>query len=149
MRRGFTSWACAVLAAPFLIFWPWPAAARVTVKITLDGIVRQALVDPGKEAATTPSPLVFAFHGAGQTSADMAKLGLSQAWPEATIVYPQASSHLNPVSGSTGIVWQNLPGEYDDQDVRFVDALLQQIRATYQVDERRVFATGLSSGAAL
>src|ERR1043166_3897061 len=102
MRRGFTSWACAVLAALLLISWPWPAAARVTVKITLDGVVRQPRVDPGKDAAPTPSPLVFAFHGAGQTSADVVKLGLSQTWPEATIVSPQASSHLNPVCACTG-----------------------------------------------
>jgi poly(3-hydroxybutyrate) depolymerase/sugar lactone lactonase YvrE len=137
-----------VLAALILSALPLPAMARVTVKITVDGIVRQALVDPGKDAATIPSPLVFAFHGAGQTSTDMAKLGLSQAWPEATIVYPQASTHFNPVSGSTGTLWQALPGEYEDQDVRFVDALLKQISATYRVDERRVYATGLSNGAA-
>jgi poly(3-hydroxybutyrate) depolymerase len=148
MRRGLTSWACAVLAALILGSLPLPATARVTVTITVDGIVRQALVDPGKDAATTPSPLVFGFHGAGGTSAGMAQLGLSQAWPEATIVYPQASSRLNPVSGSTGPLWQMLPGEYEDQDVRFVDALLKQISGTYQVDERRVYATGVSNGAA-
>src|SRR2546428_10394507 len=123
MRRGFTSWACAVLAALFLISWPWPAAARVTVKITLDGVARQALVDPGKDAATTPSPLVFAFHGAGGTGMDMTKLGLSKAWPEATLVYPDGPARPNSGAGITDKGWQYLPCEYDDQDVRFVDAL--------------------------
>jgi hypothetical protein len=46
----------------------------------------------------------------------------------------------------TATGWQSHPGEYDDQDLRFVDALLQQISATYKVDERQVFATGLSNG---
>jgi polyhydroxybutyrate depolymerase len=149
MRRGFARRIGAVLAALILSSLPLPATARETVKITLDGIVRQALVDPGKDAATTPSPLVFAFHGATQTSAGMAKLGLSQAWPEATIVYPDGPPRPSSVVfGATVPGWQNHPGEYDDQDVRFVDALLKQMSATYRVDERRVFATGLSNGAA-
>jgi poly(3-hydroxybutyrate) depolymerase/sugar lactone lactonase YvrE len=136
----------AVLAGLLVSGLPQPATARETIKITLDGIVRQALVDPGKDAATTPSPLVLAFHAAFQTSADMAKLGLSQAWPEATIVYPDGPARHNPSLGIPTTGWQALPGEYDDQDLRFVDALLQQIRASYKVDEQRVFATGFSIG---
>jgi hypothetical protein len=93
MRRAFARWPCAVLAALFLIAWPWPAAARVTVKITLDGVVRQALVDPGKDAATTPSPLVFVFHGASVTAMFMTQFGLSMAF-----VGPDGSEPATPMS---------------------------------------------------
>lgn len=146
MRRGFPSRVCAVLAALLLGFLPRPAAARVTVKLTLDGTVRQALVDPGKDAATTPSPLVFVFHGSFQTASDMTTLGIASAWPEATIVYPQGPARPSSGLGMTVTGWQSVPGEFDDQDVRFVDALLDQLITAYQVDPRRVYATGFSNG---
>src|SRR5207244_6862238 len=38
---------------------PSAAARGVTVKMTVDGTERTALVFPGKDAANTPSPLVF------------------------------------------------------------------------------------------
>lgn len=127
---------------------PPAAAQRATLKVAVDGIERTALVDPGKDAATTPSPLVFAFHGGipgAGGAANMTARGLSEAWPEATVVYPLS---LQPLTGFDN-VWQYLPGEADDRDVRFVDALLKAISATYKVDERRVFVTGFSDGAAM
>jgi NHL repeat-containing protein len=42
--------------------------------------------------------------------------------------------------------WQDLLGEFDDQDVRFVDAMLTDLTTAYRVDPRRVYATGLSNG---
>ncbi len=128
-----------------------PAAAQHEIlTVTVDGIERTAWVDPGKNATTTPSPLVFAFHGgvpgAGGAT-NMAARGLSQAWPEATTVYPLS---LEPHSGfDFANVWQYLPGENGDRDVRFVDALLRALTAAYKVDERRVFVTGFSDGAAM
>jgi poly(3-hydroxybutyrate) depolymerase/DNA-binding beta-propeller fold protein YncE len=136
------------LAALLLSALPGPAAARVTVKITLDGIVRQALVDPGKDATAAPSPLVFVFHYAGASAVDMTTLGLAEAWPEATIVYPQGSTRPDSLLGLSATGWQYHPGGFDDQDVRFVDALVNEISATYKVDERQIFATGSSSGTA-
>jgi len=139
----------AVLAALVFGALPPPAAAqRVALKVTVDGIERTALVDPGKDATTTPSPLVFAFHGGvpgAGGAANMAARGLSEAWPEATLVYPLS---LQPHPGFDN-VWQYLPGETDDRDVRFVDALFKALTATYKVDERRVFVTGFSDGAAM
>lgn len=77
----------------------------------------------------------------------MAALGLARTWPEATIVYPEGLPRRDPGSGRSLPGWQDLPGEYDDRDVRFVDALLKELSATYRVDEQRVFATGFSNGA--
>ena len=68
------------------------AAARVTLRVQVDGVERTALVDEGRDALTKPSPLVLAFHGGKEHSADMAARGLAQAWPEATVVYPQGLS---------------------------------------------------------
>jgi sugar lactone lactonase YvrE/predicted esterase len=137
-----------LLAALLLIARPLPATARERITLTLDGIPRRAIVDPGRNAATTPSPLVFAFHGAGLSAEIAAMVGLSAAWRDATFVYPHGPSRPHSVLGSSVTGWQHHPGEYDDQDVRFVDALVKEISARYQVDERRIYATGFSDGAA-
>jgi poly(3-hydroxybutyrate) depolymerase/sugar lactone lactonase YvrE len=149
MKRGFAIPVVAVPAALFFGSSLRPAAARVTVKVMVDGVARRALVDPGLKATTTPSPLLFYFHGFGGS----AELGASNrrfsaAWPEATIVYPQGLIYRDPNDGSMDDGWQFHPGQSDDRDVRFVDVLLKELSATYRVDERRVYATGFSNGAA-
>jgi poly(3-hydroxybutyrate) depolymerase len=79
MRQVIARWLNAILAALIVSALPLPAVARETITIALDGIARQALIDPGKDAATTPSPLVLAFHGATQSATDMTTLGLARA----------------------------------------------------------------------
>jgi len=96
MRRNAALSIVAALAAVCLTCRP--AAARERITLTLDGISRNALVDPGREATTTPSPLLFVFHGATQTAQDMTTLGLSKAWPEATIVYLNGPGRPNMVA---------------------------------------------------
>jgi hypothetical protein len=47
--------------------------ARMTTTVTVDGIKRTALVDPGKEAATTPSPVVVPSRQLGEHASDMTR----------------------------------------------------------------------------
>jgi poly(3-hydroxybutyrate) depolymerase/sugar lactone lactonase YvrE len=148
MGRGSALYVSAALAVLLFGTVPGPAAAQgVTLKVTVDGVERTALVYPGTQATTAASPLVFVFHYGTGTASNMASLTqFSHAWPEATLVYPQGLPLTNSLGGS-GLGWQTLPGETDDRDVRFVDLLLKAIGAAYKVDERRVYATGWSSGA--
>jgi poly(3-hydroxybutyrate) depolymerase len=138
MKCSFAPALFAALGVLGLASFASPAtAAQVTWKGVVNGRTRTALVFPGTEALTTPSPLVLLFHGLGRGAErvrDDTKFHL--AWPEATVVYPQ---ELGP--------WQLSPGERGDQDLHFVDALLKDLAATYKVDERRVFAGGESYGA--
>src|SRR5439155_13383806 len=66
-----------------------PASARDKRTLVVDGVTRSFYVDPGKDAATTPSPLVFVFHGYGGSWSRVTAYGIARAWPEATVVYPQ------------------------------------------------------------
>jgi predicted esterase/sugar lactone lactonase YvrE len=145
MRRRYTSLP-ALLVLTFGAMLAAPAGA-VTLKLTVDGVTRTALVQQGKDAATTPSPVIFAFHGAGGNSQEMASRGFAKAWPEATLVYPQGLPRRDP--GSTDVLpaWQHSPGEFGDRDLRFIDALMRELKASYKVDTRRVYATGFSAGA--
>jgi poly(3-hydroxybutyrate) depolymerase/sugar lactone lactonase YvrE len=122
------------------------AAARLTLKLKVDGTTRTALVEPGQQATTTPSPLVLVFHSY-RGSPELMATRFAGSWPEATFVYPQGLTIRNPFENSTAPGWQHLPGDYNDRDLRFVDALLREISATVRVDERQVYSTGFSSGA--
>jgi len=146
MKRGFALSVFVALAVLHIASFAYQDSAPVTWKGTVDGRTRTALVFPGTDALNTPAPLVLVFHGAGcplgggpraECISNVTKLHL--AWPEATVVYPQGGDGSAP--------WQLSPGDRDDQDLHFVDALLQDLAATYRVDERRVFACGSSYGA--
>jgi poly(3-hydroxybutyrate) depolymerase/sugar lactone lactonase YvrE len=146
MRRGFALSVFVALAVLHIASFAYSDPAPVTWKGRVDGRTRTALVFPGTDARNTPAPLVLVFHGSGcplgyddraECISNITMLHL--AWPEATVVYPHG------VDGSAP--WQLSPGERDDEDLRFVDTLLQDLAATYKVDERRVFACGSSYGA--
>jgi sugar lactone lactonase YvrE/predicted esterase len=118
----------------------------VTLKVTVDGVERTALVYPGKDAANTPSPLVFVFHGLTGSASQASSFGVHRAWPEATVVYPQGLN-VRLRAGVSGTGWQSAPGDDNDRDLRFVDALQQALATAYKVDEERVYAAGFSVGA--
>jgi len=143
--KGRIAHVVAAMLAATLFRAALPAQAqRVTLKVTVEGVERTAVVDPGSDAAVTPSPVVLAFHGLGGPNAarEMAQeVRIKDAWPEATVVYPQG---LPFAQGDTGFL--TIPGDAGDRDLKFVDALLQTLGSTYKVDERRVYATGYSNG---
>src|SRR5262249_12550187 len=117
----------------------------------IDGVERTALVySSAKPAAKTGAPLVLAFHGHGGTAQFVARRwNLHKLWPEAVVVY------LQGLPGVLGIVdpegkqpgWQKNPGEENDRDVRFVDAVIEQMQKAYSIDPNRIYAIGHSNGA--
>lgn len=93
---------------------------------------------PGYDGST-PFPLAFVFHGANNTEITCRSggncLGVAAALEgEAVVIYMR----------SFGTSWT---GSELDQNVTYFDDLLAHAKATYCVDERKVFALGTSSGA--
>jgi len=123
----------------------------LTLKWTIDGVERQALVfAPASNPAAGKVPLVFAFHGHGGSMQEAAhSMAIETLWPEALVVYMQGvrtfSRRVDPLALRTG--WQLAPGDYRDRDLKFFDAVLATLRAKYPVDDRRIYATGFSNGA--
>jgi len=116
---------------------------------TIDGTAREALLHLPPAAKTTPSPVVFAFHGHGGTMQRAAAMfDYHRAWPEAIVVYMQGlntpSQLVDPEGKRPG--WQNLPGLHGDRDLKFFDAVLAEIKAENKVDEKRIYSTGHSNG---
>ncbi len=126
-----------------------PAAMRAdTMKWTVDGVGREAIVvAPAKKDASGKAPLIFAFHGHGDTMQGAAGgMQLEKYWPEAIVVYPQGLP-TNPSADPEGWGWVYNSDAGGQRDVKFVDAMLATLREKFKVDDRRVYATGFSNGA--
>lgn len=89
-----------------------------------------------------PIPVIFVFHGAGSDPENMVDAtgfaAMAEARP-AIVVYPRGLDRrfdVDPPAGRASV------------DVLLFDALMARLRGRFPVDERRVFATGFSNGAA-
>ncbi|MCA9067839.1 MAG: phospholipase, partial [Planctomycetaceae bacterium] len=93
-------------------------------------------------SATTPMPVVFAFHGVGDDMEGMASYsGLDQLAVQSgfLLVYPSTE---NPDYG----IW-NIDNSGSNFDMEFFDRMLNALRAKYDIDRSRVYCIGMSQGA--
>jgi len=111
-----------------------------TVKVDVDGMERMALVYASE--APGPKPILFAFHGKSSSAENVAKeMDLQTLWPEAVVVYPEGDLGPSQPRG-----WHTKTSE-DNQDIRFWDRLLPEIKKRFNGDGKRVYAIGHSNGA--
>jgi len=135
-----------LLAAPVNA---WAACGGETERsgtITLDvGSVTRIFVVkvPSGADGGTPAPVLFAFHPYGMNATYMQSRVSTRLWPEAIMIYPEG------VPGRGGPAWQGRPGEAEDRDVAFFDAMLAWLDGHECIDRRRVFVMGYSNGAGL
>jgi len=133
----------ALLAGPATLA---PAASHSqTMTWIIDGVKRQAIVyAPSKESAK--APLIFSFHGHGDDMQNFQGVGLQDFWPQAIVVYPQGLPTSR--TGEPALPgWQTSKGTYNDRDLKLVDEALASLRAKFQIDDARIYATGFSNGA--
>lgn len=144
-------WRAALILAIAAELWVCFAAdARADVmKWTIDGVQREALVlAPSKPESGGKVPVIFAFHGHGGTMLEAASAGFQTLWPEALVVCMQGlptKIYVDPEGTEAG--WQQEPGQYNDRDLKFFDAVLATLRAKFRVDDRRIYSAGFSNGA--
>jgi polyhydroxybutyrate depolymerase len=119
-------------------------ASSQAVSWKVDGIERHALLSLPKNSSAK-APLIFAFHGAGDTMDNFSGIDLEHSWPEAIVVYPQGLPR-DPSFGPGG-TWQTEKAQNGDRDLKFFDVALAALRAKYRVDDTRIYAMGFSNGA--
>jgi polyhydroxybutyrate depolymerase len=136
---------------PFLVTLHAAVAAEqpTTMKWTVDGVERQALVFPPAGGAVGKVPVIFAFHGHGGNVRGAARsMKFQTRWPKALVVYMQGlptPSKRDPEGAEPG--WQTEAGQLGDRDLKFFDTALTALAEKYTVDENRIYATGFSNGA--
>jgi polyhydroxybutyrate depolymerase len=117
--------------------------------IHVDGRQRSCLLHvPPAYSPDEPAPVVLVLHGAGTNAAIMVPFcGMNQQADAAGFiaVYPDGTG--------TGIFQTfNAGGRHDaaaadkPDDVRFISALLDHLRNEFNIDQRRIYATGMSNG---
>jgi polyhydroxybutyrate depolymerase len=146
VKRVVTAASILLLASvvAILVFWQRPIAADISPNedITVDGKTRTyRLVVP--HTLPKPAPIVFAFHGIGDSTESMANYcGLDQlaARKGFILVYLTARRSM----------WATVDAKADNlnanADVRFFDQLLIYLSKHHEIDRDRVYAVGMSNG---
>jgi polyhydroxybutyrate depolymerase len=110
--------------------------------------MRTFVVRLPKTEPRTPAPVVFLFHPFGMNTQYMqGRVPVPRVWPEAIAIYGQGLPRIAGAAVSLQPSWQTRPGEMDDRDLAYFDAMLEWVRKNHCVDERRVFVMGYSNGA--
>ncbi len=116
--------------------------------LNVDGVPRQAIFVPARNATSAGAPLVFVFHGhGGNMRYAYRKFDIHDLWPEAVVVYPEGlptKGMTDPEGKKNG--WQQNAGDEIDRDLRFFDRLLDYTKTHYKIDNRRIYAMGHSNG---
>jgi polyhydroxybutyrate depolymerase len=145
MRPLFLS---AVIVA-FVAATSLAAEPPLTRQWQVDGQTREALVFLPANTSDEASPVVFAFHGHGGNTRNVARsMHFQTVWPEAIVVYMQGLNTPGRLTDPEGKKpgWQSSGGDQDDRDLKFFDAVLASLKADYKVDTSRIYATGHSNG---
>lgn len=140
MRLRFTIAALPLFFTSVLL----QAQPVVSGSFTHGGITREyRLYVPAIYDPATPVPVVFNFHGLGSNMQQQEFYGDFRSIADTAnfiIVHPNGS-----LDGS-GIRFWNNAGTSQVDDLGFIDALLDRIIAEYNVDQDRVYSTGMSNG---
>ncbi len=94
--------------------------------------------------ALQPTPVVFAFHGIGDSTNSMAnysRLDRIAAQNGFILAYPAAS---NSMWATVNVDLSNLDS---NPDVQFFDDLLDHLASVQQIDRNRIYLIGMSNGA--
>jgi len=112
----------------------------VTRRIDSGGFSRTYLLHvPTTLRATAAVPLVLAFHGGGSHAAAMQRFTRFDSLADRfgfIVAYPEGvRSH-----------WNDTRGLSPADDVEFVRNLIAELKRAHRVDEKRIYATGISNG---
>jgi polyhydroxybutyrate depolymerase len=117
-------------------------------QVEVDGQTRDfTVVAPPDVATRDRLPLLLVLHGAEQSKQDPEGWGFNPfaTDPGAIVVFPQGERDPDQPN-RPGYVWNAGQTDTGTDDVAFIKALVDQLEATYPIDQSRVFVAGASNG---
>ncbi len=130
----------------------WACAADKIVEVTVDGIIRTAIVVAPQAALNAQSaPLVLAFHGStwnGKTMQSVTEFDDLARKHGFVVAYPNGTGPSDILSWNAGSCCSTAL-ERGVDDIAFVDALVDELLRRFPIDPHRVYATGFSNGGML
>ena len=131
------------IAAWFLLPTPPPAVDVSTHSIVVDDTERSYRIAV-PHVLPESTPVVFAFHGIGDSPDSMASYSQLDSLASDhgfLLVYPAG---LNAMWAAIDVDPDALE---DNRDVRFFDAVVEQLATQFSIDRSRIYLTGMSNGA--
>lgn len=135
-----------LLALPFTT-----SAQQTTISVEYGGVTRQYIrYLPAIYDSTQATPVVFAFHGLGDTMQNFYNVGFRNIADTANFIYIVPQALVDDFTGSTA--WNSgagLFGIYPNSNVDdpgFVQNILDTLGANFNIDATQIFATGFSMG---
>ena len=121
-----------------------PALAQVSSLVHKEEKRRYIVYTPAayNQAPQQAFPVVFNFHGGGMSMAEQmlyTQMNKTAERHRFIVVYPQGIKH----DWNVGFGMDYLAGT---DDVGFTQAILSKLKQDYRIDDKRVYATGLSRG---
>lgn len=110
--------------------------------LNVNGVERRFRIVVPHTMGDSP-PIVFAFHGTGDTADSMAeysRLDELAAENKFLLMYPEAQNANWDI--------RSLQPDSDNADVLFFDSLLEDVSSRYPFDRQRIYLMGMSHGAA-
>jgi polyhydroxybutyrate depolymerase len=121
------------------------AQTTVTGTIQSGGLTREyRLHIPAAYTGATAVPLVFNLHGYGSNNIEQEFYGSFLSIADTAnflIVHPNGT-----IDGQGNRYWNTFLGNSPVDDVGFLSNLLDTLQAAYNIDENRVYSTGMSNG---
>jgi polyhydroxybutyrate depolymerase len=134
------------------LYFSWWLRPGKTRTLNESGLNRTYVVHvPEGHDQKTPMPVVLALHGATMNGPMMAWFsGLNRKADEAGFiaVYPNGTGNFSSFTWNGGNCC-GLAVQNQVDDVAFINALLDDLMGSYNVDTRRIYATGISNGAVM
>jgi polyhydroxybutyrate depolymerase len=120
-----------------------PATGDFTDSILVNGLPRDYCIHvPASYTGKSAVPLVLEFHGGGGTADKQDRISEMNAVADRNgfiVVCPQGmQKHWND--------GRKLPDAISVDDIAFVKSLIGKLEARYQIDTKRIYATGISNG---
>ena len=126
-------------------------AAGMVTGFRVDSLDRAFILalPPGATAPGGRWPVVFNWHGLGDSAPNMHPLFASEVGNATMpfILVTPVSTRLGPTTSPLGLEWENLRATTPNREARLFDAVLRCLDQRWGVDRDRVYSAGFSAGA--